>query len=148
MPTIRQHLESLENYLDDQVWWQNTYWPVWRFRRIYGPRALYMEAKYFVQRGRRGYSDRDLWNADTHIARTVVAFIDKGGKWGVPSRFVKEGEDWEKSEARWRKVEGEIRWLMGEYLEERFTKFDEPAYRARWQRANRLFGKHWMSLWD
>lgn len=141
-------LESLEDYLDDQPWWQRTWWPIWRFFHNYGPRALFQEAKYFIQRGRRGYSDRDLWNANSHIARTVLAFLANGGKAGVPSIFCKEGETWEKSMARWRKVETEIGWLMEDYLEDDLSKWGDQNYQKRWDRANRLFGKYWMSLWD
>lgn len=144
-PKYTAFKESLEDYLDDQPWWQNTYWPIWRFFNNYGPRALYMEAKYFIQRGRRGYSDRDLWNLNDHIARQVLAFLDSN-RMSVPFGM---------SEKESLKRETEIRWLMEEHLNQwgedgaiTTGRWSDPAYRKRVERANRLFGKYWMSMWD
>ncbi len=151
MPTLKNRLEALEDYLDDQTWWQNTYWPVWRVWNKYKPSNLYMEAKYFIQRGRRGYSERDLWSADTHIARVTLAFLNDVGKWGVPVSSIKGEDSFEASQARWNKTEDELRWLMEQHLNDDVTKWEErsePEYRKRVERANRLFGKYWMSLWD
>ena len=148
---IRANLQRLEDYLDDQSWWQHTYWPIYRFWYKYRPRQLYREAKYFIQRGRRGYSDRDLWNANHHIARTTLTFLDMGGMHGVPGSFSQDGEPWEKTLERWHKVESEIRWLMAEHLDDdvtRWEKWGAPEHRKRVERANRLFGKYWMTLWD
>lgn len=150
MKTIKRRLQELEHYLDDQTWWQRTYWPVYRFFHWFGPRALYMEAKYFIQRGRRGYSDRDLWNANYHIARTVLAFLDSprmglqfwDGDFNKPHEWQEEHHS---------KIETEIRWLLEEFIHddiEQWEKWGDADHQKRVARANRLFGKYWMSLWD
>lgn len=143
-------LSSLEDYLDDQTWWQRTYWPIYRFFYRFGPRALYMEAKYFIQRGQRGYSDRDLWNANDHIARTAAAFLRDRGKHGVPGGFAEDDEPWEVTLERWAQVEADILWLMEEHLSDdpdRWQEWGDKDHQRRVARANRLFGKYWMALW-
>jgi hypothetical protein len=45
--------------------------------------------KYFIQRGRRGWSDQDAWNADMHLARVISGtmgyLIDKG--YSIPMNY-------------------------------------------------------------
>lgn len=36
---------------------------------------LFNEIKWFIQRGRRGYSDRDVWDAHSHICRVSSGMI-------------------------------------------------------------------------
>jgi len=53
--------------------------------------------KWFIQRGRRGYSDRDLWNLDSTIKlflRNTIRDFQKLGN-SYPSDF-KSYEDWQK----------------------------------------------------
>lgn len=145
---MNQVADKISSYLDDQPWWQKTYWTVWRFWDNYNPRQLYREATYFIQRGRRGYSDRDLWNADYHIARTVMGFLD------IERHTISFADHdpkvpWDKSLEVSKRNEAEIRWLMEQALNGWMSAdFTDPKYRKRYDRANRLFGKYWMSMWD
>jgi len=71
---------------DGKVYWHRLYFdlvPRWMTRYsppgghynyahyLYQPhhylKDLYLEAKWFVQRGRRGYSDRDTWSIDWYL---------------------------------------------------------------------------------
>lgn len=154
MTSLKSRFDALGDYLDEQAWWQRCYWPIYRFNALYGPRTLYLEAKYFIQRGRRGYSDRDLWDLNYHMARQVLAFLDTN-RVGLTFGGFHPDEDDAKTVKRHRRVEAEIRWLMEQeiaYYEVWPDGFFEagrsPEYQARLKRANRLFGQHWMSLWD
>jgi len=40
----------------------------------------------------------------------------------------------------------EVRW--DRYIEDDWSKWEDPEYCKRIDRANRLFGKYWMHLWD
>jgi hypothetical protein len=118
----------------------------WRERLApLNPKTYYRKARHYIQRARRGYGDEDLWNANDHIARVVLAFLDHAETCemaGYPMGL---------SEKTWDKYKAEIRWLMNEQLE----RFDTPvetmmtdAYKARMKKANRLFGDYWQALWD
>ena len=53
-------------------------------------RIAYRTPKWWVQRAKRGYSDRDMWNADTYLAGIFAGvlqwYIDKGH--GVSMAYV------------------------------------------------------------
>lgn len=51
------------------------------------PENLYYDTKYFIQRGVRGYSDRDCWNMDSHLTRIIppmVKYLKEKGM-GIPT---------------------------------------------------------------
>lgn len=117
----------------------------WRHRlRWINPAEYYRNIKWFIQRGRRGYSDADIWNADQHIAETVVAFLDYHDKYGM-------GYPMGLTEKKWNSHKAELRWLM----EQHQKPFEVPvevlkteAYQKRYARAQRIFGRYWQALWD
>lgn len=41
----------------------------------YGPTRLCTNVKYFVQRGRRGYSDSDVWNLHGHFSDVAIGAL-------------------------------------------------------------------------
>lgn len=79
-----QHPTLFERF-ENRVWW-----PLERFKdKIFG---IPDEIKYFIQRGRRGYADKDLWSFDYYIAgwmpdalRDFKRAMKKYG--GVPTYF-------------------------------------------------------------
>jgi hypothetical protein len=81
-------------------WFTNTYWAVYRFfknTKIFHPRDIYYDIKYFIQRGRRGWSDRDAWSIDWYLCEPTMmpAFLHhlKAHKHGTPmSMFPDEPE--------------------------------------------------------
>ncbi len=38
---------------------------------------MFKEIKYFIQRGKRGYSDRDMWSIVNYLSKTVPSMIRK-----------------------------------------------------------------------
>ena len=54
------------------------------------PGDTYREIKFFIQRGRRGYSDRDIWALDGYLSDIIIAGCKKlkETKHGVPSALI------------------------------------------------------------
>lgn len=128
--------------------------------------CAYNEVKYFIQRGRRGYSDRDAWAIDDYIARWIPKVI-RGLKdgYGVPSSVICEmfpssakkmegfsDEECKIARARWNDVLEKIAigfeahnaiadmtWTSNEQLE----KFQDDA-----KHGLHLFAKHFGAFWD
>lgn len=119
---------------------------IWRERLSWVNPAEYgRKIKYFVQRGRKGYSDPDIWNANDHIARTVLAFLDHSATCkmaGYPMGL---------SEKKWDLYKAEIKWLMEFHLngdEVPIEVLKSEAHQKRLKRAQKIFGQYWQSLWD
>lgn len=69
---------------------------------------LYKEIKYFVQRGIRGWSDRDIWGFDSYLARVISSGTERLYDIArtMPLEFVKYGD--KEGHKRWKKVLGKI----------------------------------------
>jgi len=51
-------------------WYTDAYWAAYRFfhnTAIFHPARICREIKWFVQRGRRGWADRDTWSLDWYL---------------------------------------------------------------------------------
>ena len=85
--------KSLKQIMDElhqeDPWYMDTYWSIYRFFRwhkVFHPIEMYREVKYFIQRGRRGWSDRDAWSLDYYLTSWMpeaLGYIRKH-KHGVP----------------------------------------------------------------
>jgi hypothetical protein len=81
---------------DGSIYWHKLYFaimPEWTTRYsppfgdynyaayLYQPHkyiiALYDEVKWFIQRGRRGYSDRDVWSIDWYITSWMLQALEQ-----------------------------------------------------------------------
>lgn len=63
--------------------WQKIYYPCYRFYYEYNPKQLYREAKYFIQRGKRGWSDRDWWGTNYYLKDVIPPMLRKQANDGV-----------------------------------------------------------------
>jgi hypothetical protein len=57
-------------------------WPIWKKARMWFKwnvaqpvRKFPREVRWFIQRGRRGWSDYDMWSMDSHIARLNIEML-------------------------------------------------------------------------
>jgi hypothetical protein len=77
-------------------WYTKTYNSLrYFFKHTIGtPRDWYKEVKWFIQRGRRGWADRDTWSLDWYLSGWMPDALRhlKNTKHGVPSAMF-EGED-------------------------------------------------------
>lgn len=69
------------------------------YRIIFNIQEFFREIKYFFQRGRRGYSDRDLWDINEYLATIIppmMRYLKENGT-GCPAELIKNNsrEKWE-----------------------------------------------------
>ena len=113
---------------------------------------FYDNIRYFIQRGKRGYSDRDVWNFDCYIADILKGGItdlrDKHS--GYPTNL--EPDEWD--DILDTMIEGfdyydkEDKLMDSEpYNDEVYMK-EEPKLRKKLDKSLKLFAKHFQSLWD
>ena len=105
--------------------------------------AIYDRTKWFIQRGRRGYADCDVWGLDNYLAGWMPGALRKleDNKLGHPIGMTPKG--WAN---RLRIMcEGfEAVVAMGEIP-------DAKTYRRlerRMRKGMKMFGKHFLDLWD
>ena len=127
---------EFEKSLKRVLWFERT--------RHFNPKEYYRQIKWFIQRGRRGYSDQDLWGAYHHIASTVDAFVDYNLRYG-------HGYPVNLTNKSWNKILKEIQWYMREVSETTDTPYEvysTEKYKQRCEKANALFAQYWQHLWD
>lgn len=99
-------------------WRTRAYWAVRRFfisHIIFHPTKMYDQVKWFIQRGRRGWSDRDVWSLDWYLCESTMMPDAlrhlKKTKHGVPFQMFEglatngqgfhDKPEWEIAVARW-----------------------------------------------
>ena len=133
----------------------------WLYQRfVRGIRNAFRAPKWWYQRASRGFSDRDMWNADIYLAGVFVGvlqwYIDKG--MGVSMAYISEddpyGEDIEAMVFRRNADYSKHIAVFREYLN------NGPAYNEEWQKmfggvldkdmqdALQWLSKHFQELWD
>jgi len=137
------------------------------------PKDFYLESKWFIQRGIRGYSDRDVWGFDIYLSEVITKGLKdlKNQVHGVPCEFVsKDGVDVDLE--GWKNVLNEIiwtfeiakkinsgEWLRWSYKERRKKSSQKFAKKTnkhimtseeikRYNNGWNLFKKYYFSLWD
>ena len=78
------------------------------------------EIKWFIQRGRRGYSDRDIWGFDFYLSEIICGGINelKNQVHGVPGEIAEKFKDKNDSDSidiamiEWKRILGEISWTF------------------------------------
>lgn len=102
--------------------------------RKYLPRSL----RYWWQRRTRGWDDSELWSLDCTIARFALPRLRRFAE-------IRHGEPSDE-------VLGELIWFLEQHVhpdwpwQEEITTDSEGA--LRFERAQRLWGEHFSSLWD
>jgi len=131
--------ESVEEMIKKDEQWRKTYPVLNFFKQIYYEiffripnriEGFFFNVKYFIQRGKRGYADCDLWGFDTYLARIIVDGITeiKKSKYGIPrivfknsDKGYKDGSFDEKTmdfvDKRYKNILNEIIWTFKTYQE-------------------------------
>jgi hypothetical protein len=93
-------------------WNQAIYYPLYRAWKDYNPAQLYREARWFLQRGRRGWADCDTWSLDDYLAGWLPDALKHLAEHthGYPSAFYDEENDPEGDAgfAEWKSVLGQM----------------------------------------
>lgn len=124
---------------------ENILWRVERWLEI--PKDIQREIKYFIQRGRRGYSDRDTWSFDHYLARVISGGTRHLAKHlsGYPSSPFSKGKDKFNSTKEWRAV------LLK--LNKGFKNYDKDDWGSKKDRKELaesmiIFVRWFQNLWD
>lgn len=129
---------------------------------------MFKEIKYFIQRGRRGWSDRDAWDIDQYIAEMIppmVRRIAKNGM-GCPQEFYDntckndECHKWNdtleeiaqgfEAAVQIKNLSRYCRWLKtpeGLY-DHVYEKGRDKQLAKKFDRGMELFSKYFLNLWD
>lgn len=104
---------------------------------------LHNNVKWFVQRGRRGYSDRDVWAIDWYLVSWLPQALEdiKSTKMGYPAGM---------TEKRWnRDLDKMIKGLKDckRLLELNYPKKQEYRITNSSEQGLDLFRKHFYNLW-
>lgn len=154
----RSRLFDPDDFLSSKPdpWHVSARWAVYRFfkwHRVFHPVQMWDAARWFVQRGRRGWADCDTWSLDYYLSGWMPAALRhlKETKHGVPCGMFEglptaDGDPWRHSdeafkaaEARWDAVmdkmiaafEADRRVQEGLYEEELGPYESSPARSAR-----------------
>ena len=149
----------------ENVKWYNKYFIVPFERFIHAIEDFPSEAKWFYQRGSRGWSDRSAWSIDTWLVDNLIPMLErlKNNKQGTPSTMFRQKDGVDKdgnptdeasvlAEQRWENVLGEI--IYGLKCAKTIQNYDyEDKEEVKKltkssQRSFELIGKHLFNLWD
>lgn len=135
-------LDELLASLPEDTWWRRVrYWT--RPRRL---RDLRREIRWGIQRWRRGFSDRDVWNLDSYVARVVSGGVrqlitELHGWPGEPMTF-----------EEWKGILDTIATGFEAHLALDDVPYGDDDRRAdlerQWQEGSRLFVEWFGGLWD
>ena len=85
------------------------------------PDDTYYNIKYFIQRGRKGYSKRDIWSFDRHLSDIIInglkdlkeiVHASPCGQIGVQAISIEENPENDKDLIKWKKILDNIIWTF------------------------------------
>lgn len=119
------------------------------YRGVRNVRHAPYEVKYFVQRGRRGWSDQDLWNVDVFLVDMLVGALEQYKKesFGHPADTTEE--DWETTidEIIWGLRQYQLFWDNWHELKiDDYIQAEKEAMNAL-ARSFRLLGENLPGIW-
>jgi len=120
---------------------------------INNPRDLKNNIKWFIQRGKRGYSDSDLWDFDSYLAEIISKGLKEFSEeiHGVPDDIAKKFKDEDKelieSVKEWKRILLEISWTFENTDLIDRVEYDKEVLK-RYNNGWRLFKKYFYHLWD
>jgi hypothetical protein len=150
---------------EEDAKWYNKYFVIPFQRFIQAIENFPSEAKWFYQRGSRGWSDRSAWSIDTWLVDNLIPMLErlKNNKQGTPSTMFRQKDGVDKdgnptdeasvlAEQRWENVLSEI--IYGLECAKTIQNYDyEDKEEVKKltkssQRSFELIGKHLFNLWD
>jgi hypothetical protein len=128
---------------------------------------MFENIKYFIQRGRRGWSDEDAWDIDHYLARIIPPMVRRIGKdgMGCPEEFFDNTCKNDECH-KWKEILEEIaqgfeaaeqiknlsfgfRWEKENGIYDMKVKEEkQKQLAAKFDRGMELFSKYFLNLWD
>ena len=112
---------------------------------------FYKEAFAFVQRGRRGFADCDVWNFNDYLSRVIAGGMRKlvENGWSYPNRGEMDTfEKWKHAlESNAKRLENVVHYETVGLLKDKDGKLCENVYREQ-KKALEFIAKWFNDLWD
>jgi len=147
--------------------WYNKYFVIPFHTFINTIKDFPSEAKWFYQRGSRGWSDRSAWSIDTWLVDNLIPMLErlKNNKHGTPMSMFRKKDGVDKdgnstdeasrlAAQRWDNVLREIIYGLkcANKIEDSDYDYEDKELTKKLtkssQRSFELIGKHLFSLWD
>lgn len=82
-------------------WVERTFWTLVRF-----PRKAKLELKTFIQRGKRGYGDSDVWGFCDYLTNVILGGLKqlRKNKCGYPATLNPKTDTYDYDEKRWERI--------------------------------------------
>ena len=151
---------------EEDAKWYNKYFAIPFQTSIRAIKDFPSEAKWFYQRGSRGWSDRSAWSVDTWLVDNLIPMLErlKNDKHGTPASMYGKNDLFEiehltnevdaLAEQRWTNILNEILYGLKcakkiqdsdfDYNDKKLTKKLNKSSK----RSFELIGKHLFDLWD
>jgi len=149
------------------AWYVSAYWAIYRFfrwGRFSTPRRIYKEIKWFIQRGSRGWADRDVWSLDWYLNTWMPDALRRlrDTKIGTPFACFPEGPEYIKPCGNPTKEAHEIAEKNWDTIINKMIAGFEAAHRlnemSNWDNRDedqkifdegmKLFHEYYFNLWD
>lgn len=74
---VKSFEDILEPILRKRRWYELAFWTIrWKLEdALRSPKTLYRAVKRFIQRGRRGWADEDVWNLDHYLSGVIAGTL-------------------------------------------------------------------------
>ena len=107
------------------------------------PKHLRYELKYFLQRGRYGFSERDTWNLYSYLLYWLPKSI-------ADLRHMAHGHPQGLTPERWNFILKEIEdgFRAGQHMSECEMETDYEGEKKKFDRGMKLFHRWFFALWD
>jgi len=151
------NLEEFKKELDNIPWYKEIYYKIYRF--FYGIKEIPTKIKWFLQRGKRGYAECDVWSLDGYLEEWLPKALKelKENIHGCPCElYDKENKGNECK--RWEYI---LEKMMQGFEASRslseldfFTEDDkidkkkEEELKRKFDEGKKLFAEYFQSLWD
>lgn len=125
---------DLFDKINPRPWWIKVHH--WRDAKRLRFGMKYNDFRWFIQRGRRGYADCDLWSFDTYLADVISKGV-------IHLRDTTHGYPMDLSEDKWTEI---LTTISEGFSQDKFSHngFDNEKF----DKSMELFVKYFHNLWD
>lgn len=121
-------------------------------RRCHLVRFVFMKIKYFIQRGKRGYADCDIWDFNTYLSKVICEGCTQISKesYSIPmSLSIKHGTNYDAAAKEWHLILTKIiRAFSLKKLWATECRFPTKSELKEIEIGWRLFKRYYGDLWD
>lgn len=128
------------NWLEENIWWEVE--KIWT-----APPQKIREIKWFIQRGRRGWAEEDVWNLDYYLEKVISGAVGELAKHHIS--YPNFGEA--KTDKNWTRILKKIAigFKIVKDAEDNFVSYDKIRKAQKVEKESlKLLVKYFHCLWD